>query len=71
VVADGVLQAVALPDPGDYLVTFIYSATPAVVGLLVSGVATVALLVWALVECLNALRRRRPGMEARLPVSPG
>ena len=62
VVADGVLQAVALPQPGDYLVTFTYSATPAVVGLLVSGAAAVALLVWALVESLNALRRRRrPG----------
>jgi hypothetical protein len=70
VVANGVLQAVALPDAGDYLVTFTYSATPAVVGLLVSGVATVALLVWALVECLSALRRRRrPGTEARPPVS--
>jgi hypothetical protein len=70
VVADGVLQAVALPDPGDYLVTFSYSAAPAVVGLLMSGVATVALLVWAFVEWRNARRRRRrPGTEAPPPVS--
>jgi hypothetical protein len=71
VVATGVLQAVALPNPGDYLVTFTYSSTPAVVGLLVSGAATAALGVWACVDCLGAIRRRRRRMAAPSPeVSP-
>ncbi len=59
VAATGVLQAVALPDPGDYLVTFTYSATPAVVGLLVSGAAAAALVAWAFLDCLGAIRHRR------------
>lgn len=59
VTADGVLQRVAIPSAGDYRVTFAYSPAPAKVGILVSGLAAVALAALGLVELAGVRRRRR------------
>ena len=56
---NGVIQQVSLPGPGEYRVTFRYRPAAALVGLVVSGVAGVALLAWAGSELLGARRRRR------------
>jgi hypothetical protein len=66
VVRSGVIQQVALPGPGDYLVTFSYAAASAVAGLVVSAAAVAGLVVWALVEVSLGRRRRR-----RARVAPG
>ena len=56
---NGVIQQVSLPGPGEYRVTFRYRPSAALAGLVVSGVAGVALLAWAAWELLGAWRRRR------------
>ena len=61
VVADGVLQQVALPAAGDYLVTFSYGPTNASVAVAVSGLAVVVLVLIGLAELVAARRRRRSG----------
>jgi hypothetical protein len=55
----GLAQQVALPAAGDYLVTFSYAPTDAVVGLVVSAVAVVGLGVAAVCVLVSARRRRR------------
>jgi hypothetical protein len=67
VLRSGVIQAVGLPGPGEYLVAFSYAATSAVVGIVVSVVAAAGLVLWAIVE-LAAVRRRR--RQSR-PLPPG
>jgi hypothetical protein len=56
-----VIQQVALPGPGEYQVTFRYRPGAALVGLIVSGVAGAALVVWAALELVGVRRRRRKG----------
>jgi hypothetical protein len=56
---DGVLQQVAVPGAGDYLVTFTYAPTSATAGLVVSGVTAVVLALAATAELVAARRRRR------------
>ena len=51
----------ALPGPGQYLVTFRYRPTPALLGLAVSGLAGVGLGVWVALEVARVVRRRRSG----------
>jgi hypothetical protein len=55
----GVIQEVGLPGPGEYLVSFRYRPTPALVGAAVSGLAGVGLAVWAALELVGVTRRRR------------
>jgi hypothetical protein len=74
VLRSGPIQQLSLPGPGDYLVTFTYAATSAVVGLAVSAVAAGGLILWALVEVVGLRRRRRQrrGASERPPeLSPG
>ena len=59
VVRSGVIQAVRIPGPGDYVVSFSYAPTPAVVGLVLSAVAAGGLLVWAVAELIGIRRRAR------------
>lgn len=61
----GVEQAVHLPGPGEYLVTFRYRPATAEVGLVVSGVAGVTLLLWGVVEIWYRRRRVRAGPSSR------
>ncbi len=62
---NGVVQQMALPSPGDYLVTFTYSPNSARVGIAVSALAAGALALWGAWELLGSRRRRR-----RVPPSP-
>ncbi len=59
VTRDGVLQQVAIPSAGRYRVSFAYAPAPARIGILVSGLATAALVVLGLLELVGARRRRR------------
>jgi hypothetical protein len=59
VTRSGVLQQVALPAAGDYLVTFDYAPAAPIIGLAVSGVTAAALILAATVELVGAGRRRR------------
>jgi hypothetical protein len=59
VTRDGVLQQVAIPSAGRYQVSFAYVPTPARIGILVSGLAAVALVVTGLLELAGGWRRRR------------
>ncbi|MBF6556651.1 MAG: hypothetical protein IVW52_10855 [Acidimicrobiales bacterium] len=56
---DGVIQRVAIPTAGDYLVSFSYAPASVTAGLIVSAVAAVAFLIWAGWELVIARRRRR------------
>jgi hypothetical protein len=56
---DGVIQRVAIPKAGDYLVSFSYAPASAAAGLVVSAVAAVAFVIWAGWELVVAWRRRR------------
>jgi hypothetical protein len=58
---DGVLQQVALPGAGSYLVSFRYAPAVAIAGLGVSALTAVALVGWGLVEWVLVRRRRRLG----------
>jgi len=55
----GVLQQVALPAAGDYLVTFDYAPAAAAIGYVVSGVTAAVLVLAGTVELVGAGRRRR------------
>ena len=55
----GIVQAVRLPGPGEYLVSFQYRPATALVGIIVSGLATLGLLAWAILEVVGIARRRR------------
>ncbi len=59
VTRSGVLQQVALPAAGEYLVTFSYAPSAAIGGLVVSGAAGSVLVAWSIVECVGATRRHR------------
>jgi hypothetical protein len=61
VLRSGVVQAVHLPGPGTYLVTFHYRPVPALVGMAVSALAGLGLAAWAAVEEVGRVRRRRGG----------
>ncbi len=63
VTRNGVLQQVALPGAGEYLVDFRYAPPAALDGLVVSGAAAVGLTAWAVVEGAGILRRRRRRAE--------
>jgi hypothetical protein len=54
-----VIQAVALPGPGTYLVSFDYRPRPALGGLWISALAGAGLVVWTGAEVVGAARRRR------------
>jgi hypothetical protein len=56
---DGVLQQVALPGAGTYVVSFRYAPTVATAGLVLSAVTAVVLGAWGLVEWVRVRRRRR------------
>jgi hypothetical protein len=56
---DGVIQRVAIPKPGDYLVSFSYAPASAAAGLIVSAVAAVGFVIWAGWELVVSWRRRR------------
>jgi hypothetical protein len=64
----GVVQAVRLPGPGTYLVTFHYRPAPAVVGMAVSALTGLGLVAWVVAEAVGWLRRRR---RSRGPDGPG
>jgi hypothetical protein len=57
----GVVQQVAVPGPGEYLVRFTYRPSWASVGLVVSAATGAGLLAWATAEVVGARRRRRGG----------
>ncbi len=59
VTRNGVLQQVALPGAGEYLVNFRYAPSAALDGLIVSGAAAVGLTAWTAVEGAGILRRRK------------
>ncbi len=59
VLRSGVVQAVRLPGPGTYLVTFRYRPAPALVGLAVSALVGLGLAVWVAAEAVGWIRRRR------------
>ena len=61
VLQSGVVQAVRLPGPGRYVVTFRYRPAAALVGIAVSGVVGTGLVVWMAFEVVLAVRRRRTG----------
>jgi hypothetical protein len=63
VLRSGVVQAVALPGPGTYLVTFRYRPTSAVVGMAVSALTGLGLVAWGTAEAVGWLRRRRRSEE--------
>ena len=60
---DGVIQQVSLPGAGEYRVTFRYRPAATLAGLITSGLAGVALVVWAVLELVGS-RRRRAGRPA-------
>ena len=65
---NGVVQQVALPSPGYYLVTFTYSPNVARAGIALSALAASALVLWGAWELLGSRRRRdQPG--ARRPMA--
>ena len=61
VVQNGLIQQVALPAAGEYLVSFHYAPSSAVYGLTVSAAAGAGLVVWAAAEVFGKARRRRRG----------
>jgi hypothetical protein len=63
VLQHGVVQAVAIPAAGTYVVTFSYLNSTAVIGLLVSSMTAAALLLFAVVTMVGAVRRRRAGFS--------
>ena len=69
VLKSGVVQAVRLPSPGDYLVSFHYRPTPALAGLAASGVAGIGLAVWVVLEAVGMARRRRRGSTGTAQLS--
>jgi hypothetical protein len=64
VLQHGVVQAVAIPGAGTYVVTFSYLTSTAVIGLLVSSVTAVALLLFAVFTAVGGIRRRREARRA-------
>ena len=74
VLRSGVIQAVALPDPGEYVVSFRYRPAPALAGLWISALAGAGLVAWTGVEAVGAVRRRRGSVGRQPPrtgISPG
>jgi hypothetical protein len=65
----GVVQAVHLPGPGTYLVSFHYRPATAVVGTAVSALTGLGLVVWGVAEAVGWRRRRRP-RRSREPDGP-
>jgi hypothetical protein len=63
VVQNGIIQQVALPAAGEYLVSFHYAPTSAAVGLAISAAAGASLVVWVVAEVVGAVRRRRRGEQ--------
>ncbi len=59
VLQHGTIQRVLLAQPGDYLVTFDYSPTPARIGLATSALTAVGLVLWAVLELVSGRRWRR------------
>jgi len=59
VTSNGVLQQVTIPEAGTFVVTFTYRPTAAVLGIVVSALATCLLVAWGVFELLA--RRRRSG----------
>jgi hypothetical protein len=68
VLRSGVVQAVRLPGPGTYLVTFRYRPAPAVVGMVLSALTGLGLLTWGAAEAVGRFRRRRGSEEPDGPV---
>jgi hypothetical protein len=66
----GILQAVPIPKPGAYVVTFTYAPTSSTVGLALSGGAVVVAVAWAAFEAVATSRRRR-GRADRRARAPG
>ncbi len=67
----GVIQEVALPGPGEYVVSFRYRPAPALVAVWISAVAGVGLAVWAVAEAVLARRRgSRGGRRQAAGLSP-
>ncbi len=63
----GVLQTVALPGPGTYVVTFTYAPADAIVGIVISAAGVLAGAGWVATELFLRRRRRR---VARQPSGP-
>jgi hypothetical protein len=59
VARDGIIQQVALPRPGGYLVTFSYAPASARLGIAVSAAAAAALVLWGVAEVVVRRWRRR------------
>jgi hypothetical protein len=66
---NGVIQQVALPSPGYYLVTFTYSPNVVRAGIALSALAAGALVLWGAWELLGSRRRRRDQPGARRPMA--
>ena len=73
VVQSGIIQQVALPAAGEYLVSFRYAPSSAFVGLVSSAMVGAGLVGWAVVEAVGSVRRRRrsgEGPGCAVPLTP-